>query len=89
MDMSRVTLNLDAQTQEKLLALADSLGYPPEMAAIYAIRLVSACVEEGLIEDVPARAWPREAQLLTGTGGKVIAFDAPREKETAENGAGV
>ena len=77
----RVTLDLDEQTLQKLDALADSLGFTQEMAAVYAIRLVSACVEEGLISDVPARAWPREAQLLTGTGGKVIEFYARREKD--------
>lgn len=81
----RLTLNLDAQTQEKLDRLCDALEFTPEMAAIYAIRLVSACMEEGLIEDVPARAWPREAQLLTGTGGKVIEFYAQREKSAKEN----
>ena len=81
----RVTLNLDEETLDKLDALADSLGFTREMAAVYAIRLVSACVEEGLIDDVPARAWPREAQLLTGTGGKVIAFSAMREKSAQES----
>lgn len=81
----RVTLDLDGQTLDKLDALADSLGFTQEMAAIYAIRLVSACVEEGLLADVPARAWPREAQLLTGTGGKVIEFYARREKNAKES----
>lgn len=80
-----LTLNLDRQTLDKLDALADSLGFTQEMAAIYAIRLVSACVEEGLLADVPARAWPREAQLLTGTGGKVIEFYARREKNAKES----
>lgn len=74
-----ITLNLDRDTCEKLQALSDSLGFSQEMAAVYAIRLVSACVSEGLIEDVPARAWPKEAQLLTGTGGKVIDFPAAGE----------
>ena len=81
----RVTLDLDEQTLDKLDALADSLGFTQEMAAIYAIRLVSACVEEGLLADVPARAWPREAQLLTVTGGKVIEFYARREKNAKES----
>lgn len=81
----RVTLNLDGETLEKLDALAESLGFSQEMAAVYAIRLVSACVEEGLLVDVPARAWPREAQLLTGTGGKVIEFYARREKNAEES----
>ena len=81
----RVTLDLDEQTLDKLDALADSLGFTQEMAAVYAIRLVSACVGEGLLADVPARAWPREAQLLTGTGGKVIEFYARREKNAKES----
>ena len=81
----RVTLDLDEQTLDKFDALADSLGFTQEMAAIYAIRLVSACVEEGLLADMPARAWPREAQLLTGTGGKVIEFYARREKNAKES----
>ena len=81
----RVTLDLDEQTLQKLDALAESLGFTQEMAAVYAIRLVSACVEEGLLADVPSRAWPREAQLLTGTGGKVIEFYARREKNAKES----
>lgn len=75
----KVTLDLDRDVYETLDALADSLGFSQEAAAEYAIRLVGACVREGLIEDIPARAWPGEAQLLTGTGGKVIAF--PRRKK--------
>ena len=70
----RITIDLPEDTYEELLALSQAVGFSPEMTAEYAIRLVSACVREGLIEDVPARAWPREAQLLTGTGGKVIDF---------------
>jgi len=70
----RITIDLPEDTYEELLALAQAVGFTPEMTAEYAIRLVSACVREGLIEDVPARAWPKEAQLLTGTGGKVLDF---------------
>jgi len=70
----KVTLNLDRDVYDTLTALADSLGFTREAAAEYAVRLIGACVREGLIEDVPACAWPKEAQLLTGTGGKVIAF---------------
>ena len=81
----RVMLNLDGETLDKLDALAESLGFSQEMAAVYAIRLVSACVEEGLLADVPARAWPQEAQLLTGTGGKVIEFYARREKNAKDS----
>ena len=81
----RVTLDLDEQTLDKLDALAESLGFTQEMAAVYAIRLVSACVEEGLLADGPARAWPWEAQRRTGTGGKVIEFYARREKNAKES----
>lgn len=70
----KITLDLDRDVYETLTALADSLGFTEEAAAEYAVRLVGACMREGLIEDVPPRAWPAEAQLLTGTGGKVIAF---------------
>lgn len=78
----KVALDLDRDVYETLTALADSLGFTREAAAEYCVRLVGACVREGLLEDVPARAWPDEAQLLTGTGGKVIAF--PRMGRAAE-----
>ena len=55
------------------------------MAVVYAVRLVSACVREGLLRDVPSRAWPREARL-TGTGGKVLAFPAKTDAKTTQNG---
>ena len=70
----KVTLDLDRDAYDTLTALADSLGFTREAAAEYAVRLIGACVREGLIDDVPASAWPKEAQLLTGTGGKVLAF---------------
>ena len=69
-----VTLRLDAKTGAQLDALGDALGFSEEMAAVYAIRLVGACMREGLLEDMPARAWPREADVLTAAMGKVIAF---------------
>ena len=78
----KVTLDLDRDVYDTLTALADSLGFTREAAAEYAIRMIGACMREGLIEDVPARAWPKEAQLLTGTGGKVIAF--PQTARTAK-----
>ena len=82
---TELMLELTQDTCEELDYLADSLGYSREMAVVYAVRLVSACVREGLLRDVPARAWPREAQLLTGTGGKVIEFYARREKNAKES----
>ena len=68
-----LTLKLDAQTSAQLDALSQALGFSHEMAAVYAVRLVGACMREGLLETVPARAWPREAALLTNAN-KVIAF---------------
>ena len=73
-----VTLELDAQTGAQLDALSNALGFSREMAAVYAIRLVGACMREGLLEDMPARAWPREADLLTAATDRVIDF--PRMK---------
>ena len=78
----KVTLNLDADTQERLAQLAASLGCSDELAAIYAVRLVSACVREGLIEDVPARAWPKEVQPLVDGGARVL--EMPQRKSAAQ-----
>ena len=55
-----LTVELDADTNEQLLLLAQSLGFPKEAAAEYAIRLVCACVREGLIKDVPHAPGPRK-----------------------------
>ena len=77
----KVTLNLDADTHKKLTALAEQLGYSREMAAVYAVRLVSACVREGLIRDMPRSAWPAEAERLAG-GSRVL--EMPRKKSAAQ-----
>lgn len=77
-----VTLNLDADTDRKLSALADALGYSREMAAIYAVRLLSACMREGLLYEYPAHAWPEEAQPLTGAGARVL--EMPSKKSAAQ-----
>lgn len=69
---------------EELLFLSGTLGFPPEMAAQYAVRLVNACIREGLLTDVPEALWPQEAQACvralrsTGTMGKVIDFPSAR-----------
>jgi len=76
-----VTLRLDALEQAQLDAISNALGFSHEMAAVYAIRLVGACMREGLIENTPARIWPREADLLTTAMGKVIAFPGARAAE--------
>jgi len=76
----KVTLNLDRDVYDTLTALADSLGFTREAAMYYAVRLVNACVREGLLTDVPERLWPDEAKAGvralggTSTQGKVIEF---------------
>ena len=70
----RIALRLDAQTDAQLEALSQAIGFSKEMAAVYAVRLVCACMREGLIEDMPMRAWPHEARLLKAAAGKVIDF---------------
>ena len=69
-----VMLRLDRQTDSQLEMLSEALGFSKEMAAVYAIRLVGACMREGLFLDMPARAWPMQAQRLTSAAGKVLAF---------------
>lgn len=73
---TKVTMEIPQEASRELDRLADTLGWPREAALLYAVRLVNACFREGLIDDTPPGAWPREAQSLygTGTGGKVIAF---------------
>ena len=76
-----ITLRLDAQTDAQLDALSNALGFSREMAAVYAIRMIGACMREGLLEDVPARAWPQEANLLTAAVGRVIDFPCAKAAE--------
>lgn len=79
----KLTLELTKDDEKELAHLCGAVGFPPELTAIYAIRLVSACVREGLFADMPQSAWPEEAQIPglfdTGTSGKVIRF--PRREE--------
>jgi len=75
---TRLTLTKDME--KEIALLADSLVFTREAAMYYAVRLVNACVREGLLTDVPERLWPDEAKAgvraLAGTGtqGKVIEF---------------
>lgn len=81
----KLTLRLTPEDAKELAHLCAAVGFPPELAAIYAVRLVSACVREGLFADMPSRAWPKEAQLPglfdTGTGGKVLSFERTAKDE--------
>ena len=54
----RIALEMDEDTLDKLDRLADSLGFTRKWRGLRR-SLVSACVEEGLIEDVPARGMAR------------------------------
>ena len=74
----KVTMEMEQATYDELLTLSETIGYPPEAALSYAVRLVNACIREGLLTDVPARAWPEEARMERG---KVIEF--PGAKKTA------
>lgn len=80
---TELTLELTQDTEEGLGELAQSLGFSREMAAVYAIRLVTACMREGLLADVPPVVWPEQTRM-TGTGGKVLAFRTPQKN--ARNG---
>lgn len=74
-------INLTQDAYEELQALSETLGFPPELAAVYAIRLVGACYREGLITDPPGRAWPAQArresvleELESGSCARVLDF---------------
>ena len=71
-----IRLRLDEETDSQLEMLSSALGFSKEMAAVYAIRLVGACMREGLIRDVPLRAWPQEARELAGSN--VLVFPAEK-----------
>lgn len=73
---AKLSLELTEDTLEALDVLCEFTGFSREHAAEYAVRLVSACIREGLIEDTPKRAWPEEAEPLYDAGGgkKVISF---------------
>ena len=71
---------LTEDTCREVRILSERLGYPPEMAVHYAVRLVNACIREGLLSDISAEIRPEDAQSgahvlrSTGTMGKVIEF---------------
>ena len=73
-------LTLTKEMDRELTLLADALGYTREAALYYAVRLVNACVREGLLTDTPEALWPDEARdgihALGGanTQSKVIEF---------------
>ena len=74
-----ITMDIRRETYEELLTLADTLGYPPEAAMSYAVRLVNACIREGLLTDIPAPADIAKPKAVNESGGKVIAFPGRRE----------
>ena len=69
-------MTLTKEIDEEISLLADTLGYTREQAALYAVRLVNACIREGLLTDVPGRAWPQAAhrESVHAERGKVLAF---------------
>ena len=74
----KITMEIGQATYDELLTLSETIGYPPEAALSYAVRLVNACIREGLLTDVPARAWPEEAHM---DRGKVIEFPSAKKTE--------
>ncbi len=72
-----VQMTLRQDVYEDILALADELNCPPEAAVSYAVRMITACIQEGLLTNMDE--CPEEEEKLTGTMGKVIAF--PRKKD--------
>lgn len=73
-----ITMEIRPETYEDLLKLADTLGFPPEAAMGYAVRLVNACIQEGLLTDLPAPE-PAARKPKAADGGKIIAFPSKRK----------
>ena len=82
-----ITLRLTNEDAGELAYLSAAVGFPPEVAALYAVRLVSACVKEGLFADMPMCAWPPQARIPglfdTETGGKILSFERTVKEEEA------
>ena len=74
-----ITMEIRRETYEELLTLADTLGYPPEAAMSYAVRLVNACICEGLLTDIPMPENAVKPDAAQARGGKVSAFPGRRE----------
>lgn len=68
-----VTIKLEKSDCEALDRLSAWTGFTPDAAALYAVRLIDACIREGLLDGEMAYAWPQEAQR-TSEDGRVIAF---------------
>ena len=78
-----MTIKLPQDAYQDLQSLSETLGFPPELAATYAIRLVAACYREGLIADTPSRAWPPQARRESVAGGaRVLSFPSGTGKRT-------
>ena len=84
------TIKLAKDAYEELQSLSETLGFPPELAATYAIRLVSACIREGLLTDVPSRAWPPEADpgSAVRADGRILAFPGSAQRRRAHLNTG-
>ena len=50
----KITMEIGQDTYDELLTLSETIGYPPEAALSYAVRLGNACIREGLLTDVAA-----------------------------------
>ena len=66
----KVTMEMEQATYDELLTLSETIGYPPEAALSYAVRLVNACIREGLLTE--------EARMGRG---KVIEFPGAKKTE--------
>ena len=73
-----ITMEIRRETYEELLTLADMLGYPPEAAMSYAVRLVNACIREGLLTDLPMPENAVKPDAAQARGGMGIAFPGRR-----------
>lgn len=82
----KLSVDMTRGDLEALDAIAAQTGFPREAAALYAVRLVAACIREGLLGDEMSAAWPAQAISAGAGDGRVIAFPARRRMRGAARG---
>ncbi len=67
-----VQMTFRQDVYDDIMALADEMNCPPEAAVSYAVRMIYACIQEGLLTNI--RESSHQERKFTGTMGKVLAF---------------
>lgn len=72
-----VQITVRQDVYDDIMALAEEMNCPPEAAVSYAVRMIYACIQEGLLTNISES--PQEETKPTGTMGKVLTFPGRKE----------